>query len=250
MIPTAPVSFDPAERWLVDSLRVLRPSAGFFGTSVDMTEAMVRLEALRKAGVAASATHLLISAAAKAFAANPALHQVVAGSRRTRPERIDIGLSVTGETFIAPVLVIEAADRKSIAEIAEETTRRTPEVKRLDSEKLAGLRKWGGLVPFAFLRRAFMRLAFSNPKFRQQTAGTFQVSTVPMEWAATSVFVATGVLVGGTVHSRVVARNNAPVVRPIMEITLSGDHSVWDGKSAARFLAAVKSELERRVTEP
>jgi pyruvate/2-oxoglutarate dehydrogenase complex dihydrolipoamide acyltransferase (E2) component len=27
-------------------------------------------------------------------------------------------------------------------------------------------------------------------------------------------------------------------------ITLSGDHGVWDGRAAARFLAAVQSELE------
>jgi pyruvate/2-oxoglutarate dehydrogenase complex dihydrolipoamide acyltransferase (E2) component len=30
-----------------------------------------------------------------------------------------------------------------------------------------------------------------------------------------------------------------------MTLTLSGDHGVWDGRAAARFLAAVQGELER-----
>ena len=201
-------SLDFAERWLVDSLRVLRPSFAAYQVTVDMTNALAALEALRRAGTTASATHLLVRAAAVALAQNPALHQLIVGSRRIRPDRVDIGLSVTGETFIAPVLVIEAADRKTIAELAEETARRVPEVRLADQQKLRTLRRWGWM-PFGFLRRAVMRVLFASPGFRQKNAGTFQVSTVPVEWAATSIFVASGVLVGGQVGSRVVAHQNA-----------------------------------------
>ena len=238
-------SLDHAERWLLDSLRVLRPSFVVYQVTIDMTNALRQLEELRQAGVAASTTHLLVRAAALGLAANPALHQVIAGSRRLRPARVDIGLSITGETFIAPVLILEGADQKSVAEIAAETARRVPEVRRADQQKLQSLRRWGGWVPFGFLRRAIMRLMFASPAFRQKNAGTFQVSTAPVEWAATSVFVASGVLVGGQVWSRVVAIDGQPQVRPTMSVTLSGDHGVWDGRAAARFLAAVKSALER-----
>jgi len=65
--------------------------------------ALARFELLRREGVHVGATHLLIQAAAKALAANPQLHQIVAGSKRLRPESVDIGLSVAGETFVAPV---------------------------------------------------------------------------------------------------------------------------------------------------
>jgi pyruvate dehydrogenase E2 component (dihydrolipoamide acetyltransferase) len=238
---------DYAERWMVDSLRVLRPSFVAYQTTVDMTQAMAQLEELRRAGVQATATHLLVRAAAKALASNPALHQAVVGSRRYRNERVDIGLSVTGDTAVAPVLVLEGADQKSVAELAEETARRAPLVREAQKEQLRSLRRWGWLLPFGFLRRAVMRLLFSRGAFRRQTAGTFQVSTVPLDWAATSVFVASGVLVGGQVWSRVVAVDGQPAVRPIMTLTLSGDHSVWDGRAAARFLATVKGELERRA---
>jgi pyruvate dehydrogenase E2 component (dihydrolipoamide acetyltransferase) len=209
-----------------------------------MTHGLQRLEDLRRTGVAATTTHLLVRAAARGLSSNPALHQIVVGAQRRRPGRVDIGLSITGETFVAPVLVLEDADKKTVAEIAAETARRAPEVREADRQKLRTLRRWGWLIPFGFLRRAAMRVLFASPGFRQKTAGTFQVSTVPLDWAATSVFVTTGVLVGGQVWSRVVPIDGQPAVRPMMTITLSGDHSVWDGRAAARFLAAVKTELE------
>src|SRR5712671_4364417 len=91
-------SLDYAERWLRDGLRVLRPALSVLQTTVDMTHAIRRLEDLRREGVQATSTHLLVHAAARALAANPNLHQVIAGNRRHRPARVDIGLSVTGET--------------------------------------------------------------------------------------------------------------------------------------------------------
>jgi pyruvate dehydrogenase E2 component (dihydrolipoamide acetyltransferase) len=237
-------SLDFADRWLRDGLHVLRPALSVHQISVDMTNAGRRLAALRRAGVQASYTHLLIRAAAVALAANPALHVVVAGSRRQKPSSVDIGLSIAGETFVGPVLVVEGADKKGIAEIAEEVTRRAPEVRKADQEMLAVLRRWGRLLPFAFMRRALLRLLFMSPTFRRKGAGTFQVSTVPVDWALTSTFASAGVLVGGQVWSRVIPVDGQPAVRPVMCVTLSGDHGIWDGRAAARFLAAVKTELE------
>jgi pyruvate/2-oxoglutarate dehydrogenase complex dihydrolipoamide acyltransferase (E2) component len=50
--------------------------------------------------------------------------------------------------------------------------------------------------------------------------------------------------VGGQVWSRVIAVDGEPAVRQTMILTLSGDHGVWDGRAAARFLSAVKAGLE------
>lgn len=235
---------DYAERWMRDSLDVLRAPFTAYEVTIDMTNAQQRMEAFRQAGTPVGATHLLIHAAAKALAANPGLHQLIAGTRRHRPDRVDIGLSVAGETFVAPVLLIEGADGKSVPEIAAEIARRAPEVREADRKMLAGLRKWGRLVPFAPLRRAILRRAFSTPAYRRKVAGTFQISTVPNERAFTSTFVAAGVLVAGGVWPRVIAVAGQAVVRPVMSVTLSGDHGVWDGRAAARLLSAVKTELE------
>jgi hypothetical protein len=244
MSVAADESLDYAERWLRDGLSVLRPALSVQQVAVDMTHANEALERFRKQGIAASSTHLLVHAAARALAENPKLHQVIAGTRRYRPDHVDIGLSITGETFVSPVLVIENADRKTIADIAAETIRRAPEIRESDRRMIQVLRQWGRIVPFGFLRRAILRMLFMSATFRRKGAGTFQVSTVPVDWALTSCFSTAGVLVGSQVRLRVVVVDGQPAVRPVMNITLSGDHGVWDGRAAARFLAAVKARLE------
>src|SRR5215472_10820421 len=114
-------SLDYAERWMRDGLRALRPAGvGAYQCTVDMSQALQRLNTLRREGVFATSTHLLVRATARTLAANADLHQLIAGSRRYRPEQVDIGLSVSGEIFVDPVIVIERADQKSVGEIAAE----------------------------------------------------------------------------------------------------------------------------------
>lgn len=236
---------DYAERWLRDGLRTLHPDVSVMQVQVDMTRAMECLDRARRAGVMASATHLVVQAAARALRQNPDLHQLVAGNTRHWPSRVDIGLSITGEAFVAPVLVIEGADGKSLAELVDEIARRTPEAQRADQQMRTALRNWGWLVPVAAARRAILRALFTRPAFRRKGAGTFQISTVPVDWAFTTSFATAGVLIAGQVRSHVVAVDGQPAVRPMMTLTLSGDHGVWDGRRATRFLATVKSWLEK-----
>src|SRR5687768_3408318 len=108
--PAADEVLDYAERWLRDGLAVVRPSFSVIQTTVDMTNAHQRLDALRRRGVHATATHLLVYAAARALSANRQFHQLIAGNRRHRPEHVDIGLSISGDTFVAPVLVVERSE--------------------------------------------------------------------------------------------------------------------------------------------
>jgi pyruvate dehydrogenase E2 component (dihydrolipoamide acetyltransferase) len=246
---TTAESLDYAERWMSDSLRVLQPSVSVSRIAVDMTQALRRLDTFRRSGVHVTSTHLVVHAAARALAENPKLHQIVTGTRRHRPARVDIGLSVSGEAFVAPVLVIERADEKSVEEIAAEVARRTPETQQAHRRLLQSLRRFGWLVPFGPWRRALLGFRFASVAFRRKTAGTFQVTTVPVDWALTSTLVTSGVLTAGRISSHVVAVEGQPVVRPIMSITLSADHAAWDGRAAARFLAAVQSELES-IPEP
>lgn len=237
-------TLDYAERWLRDGLQVLRPSLMVQQITVDATEAMRRVNEFRRTGVQATTTHLLVHAVARALADNRPLHQLIAGNRRIHPDHVDVGLAVTAEKFVGSPLVIEAADQKTIPEIVDEITRRVPDVQRADERLNKLLRRWGWLVPFGFVRRAILRVLFTSPSFRRKGAGTFQISTVPADWALSSSFSSTGVLVGGQVRSRVVVVNGQPAVRPVMILTLSGDHGVWHGQAAARFLAAVKADLE------
>jgi pyruvate/2-oxoglutarate dehydrogenase complex dihydrolipoamide acyltransferase (E2) component len=210
-----------------------------------MTQTEERLDRLREQGLFASHTHFLLHATARALAANPDIHQIVAGNKRYRPSQVDIGLSITGEAFVTPVLVIERADQKSVAELVEEITRRVPEARKADLQMLNMLRRWGWILPFGFIRRALLRMLFTSVSFRRKGVGTFQVSVVPVDWSASANFTAAGLLCGGAVRSRVVVIDEKPAVRPIMTLTLCCDHGVWNGRAATQFLSAVKTELEK-----
>jgi pyruvate/2-oxoglutarate dehydrogenase complex dihydrolipoamide acyltransferase (E2) component len=238
-------SLDYAERWMRDGLRALRPAGvGAYQVTVDMSNALRRLDAHRRQGVLATPTHLLVRATARALAANADLHQMIAGERRHYPDRVDIGLSISGEIFVDPVLVIEGADKKTVPEIAAEIARRVPEVQQADRQMLQMLRRWGWIVPFGVLRRALLRVLFTSSTFRRKGVGTFQVSTASVDWVFGSVFSTAGLLIGGEVRSQVIVKEGQPFVCPVMKLTLCSDHGVWDGRAASRFLVAVQTDLE------
>jgi hypothetical protein len=159
---------DYAERYLRDGLRALHPALAVYQCSADMTKGLATLDSLAKAGIRATPTHLLVSATVRALAANPDLHQLVAGVRRQRPDQVDIGLSITGNIFVDPVLIADGADHKSIEDIAAEIQRRAPEVRAADQRMLKLLRRWGWILPFGILRRAVLRMLFSSPAFRRR----------------------------------------------------------------------------------
>jgi pyruvate dehydrogenase E2 component (dihydrolipoamide acetyltransferase) len=48
----------------------------------------------------------------------------------------------------------------------------------------------------------------------------------------------------GRVRERVVAVDGTPAVRPMVSLTCCLDHAVWNGMDAARFLTALRRELE------
>lgn len=235
---------DYAERWLRDGLAVLRPPMSVYLATFDMTAAMARLEALKSQSPAVSPTSLFIHAVARALRENPGLHQVIAGRSRFRPATVDVGISIAGKSFVAPVLVIREADRKDPGQIAGEIAARSPEVRAADERLYSLLQRWGWLIPFGMVRRLILRTVFRSPGFRHRGVGSIQISTTPTESGIASTFSATAVLVLGPVMSKPMAHQGQVVVRPAMTVTLSGDHGVWDGKAAARFLAAVRDVLD------
>jgi pyruvate/2-oxoglutarate dehydrogenase complex dihydrolipoamide acyltransferase (E2) component len=248
MKPDIKESLNFRERWQRDFLNIDHPAVAILSITIDMTRAFEYLEELRRTGVAATHTHLVVRAAARALAVHTDLHQIVAGNRRMRPGQIDIGLSVSGDTPLPPVLVLSDADRKSVAELVEEIARRAPEAQELDRRFNVALGRWGWLLPFGFLRRAFLRrLVANNLDVRRKLFGALGVSMVPADWGATCVFGASGTLIGGRIQSRVTVVGGQPAVRPMMSLTFSNDHRIWNGSTAMRLLSAIKEELEKET---
>lgn len=236
---------DGAERWFADALRVVEPAGFFEAVDVDMARSQVLIERLRQNNIKATYTHLFVRAAALALTKHPHLHQLVAGTRRVYPERIDIGVSVAGTTFCAPVMIIEDAGNKTLEKTAVEIVTRTPQVREKEVRDLAVLRRWGRLVPAGWLRRALVRWLQSQIWFRRSVAGTFQVTSVPsVDLLVPFMFSAAAALGVARVRDRVVVVDGKPAVRPIVTLACCADHKVWDGMRAATFLVELKRILE------
>jgi acyl carrier protein len=236
---------DYAERWMRNGLEVLDAPGFFIAAEADMTQSRLFLDELHRRGVQASYACLFIRATALALARNPDLHQLVSGSRRCRPAHVNIALSVAGDSFLAPILPLGAAEQKSTAEIAAEVAVGMPRVRAEQQRMFARIRGWGRLIPFAFLRRMLLRLLLKRLLFARPEGPTFQVTCLPdVELLAPFLFTTAGILGVGRVRERVVAEAGRPAVRLGVTLTVCADHRVWDGLRAARFLNEVKQVLE------
>jgi pyruvate dehydrogenase E2 component (dihydrolipoamide acetyltransferase) len=238
-------SLDAAERWFRDGLQ-LCDAPGFLVTSeVDMTRVQALVQQWRATGLKVTYTHIIVRAVALTLQQHPELHQLVVGNRRLYPQQVDIGLSVAGQTFVAPVMVITDAGNKDLAAIAQEVITRTPEIKTKEAEELAVLRKWGGLVPFSWLRQALLRALTRRIGFKRQVAGTFQVTCLPeVDALVPFMFNTTAVLGVGRVGDRVIAVNGEPTVRTTAILSCCVDHKVWDGARASQFMTTLCRILE------
>jgi pyruvate dehydrogenase E2 component (dihydrolipoamide acetyltransferase) len=164
----------------------------------------------------------LIRAIAVACKAEPSLnawHDSQAGARRLI-DRIDIGIAVdTKDGLIVPVLRDaggrSSADlRRGLDRLRADTAARTvpPEELRGATFTLSNFGMFGGR--FAYL------------------------VVVPPQVA---------ILGAGRSEERVLARKGAPAVRRVLPVSLTFDHRAVTGGEAARFLTALKADLERAV---
>jgi len=117
------------------------------------------------------------------------------------------------------VPVIRNADRLSLAELAKQ------------SRELAEKAQKKKLFPLDY------------------EGGTFTISNLGMFGVDNFVAIINppqcAILAVGRVAPRVVAHGEGIAVRPMMTMSLSADHRVVDGATAARFLQEIKGQLEK-----
>jgi len=180
---------------------------------VDMT---VANEKRKAAG--ASYTDAIVAAAAKTLREHPRLRARLDGGELVTSDAANIGLAIALEDGLL-VAVVRDADRKSLEDLAAER------------ERLEGHARAGKLAEHELTGSV---LTVSN----LGTIGIDRFTAIvnPPEAAILAV---------GRVADRVVARDGAPAVRPIATLTLSVDHRVADGATAARYLSALADRLER-----
>lgn len=162
----------------------------------------------------------LVRAIAAASIAEPSLnawYSAAAGERRLA-KRVDVGIAVDTEGgLIVPVL-------RNVGERDARDLRAGLDRMRADAEARS--------IPAAELRGATITLSNFG-----MIGGRFaNLVIVPPQVA---------IIGAGRIGDRVVARNGQPSVRRVLPLSLTFDHRVVTGGEAARFLAALKRDLER-----
>jgi pyruvate dehydrogenase E2 component (dihydrolipoamide acetyltransferase) len=194
----------------------------YVAAEIDMTEAMRLRDAIKKAEAMPdlTVTHLLLKAVAMALPRHPRVNASWRDESVVFHDAANIGVAVALEDgLVLPVL--HGAEALSLGEIAERT---------------------GALVERA-----------RQGKFASDdlTGGTFSVSNVGRVDVDDLVAVINppqaAILATGAVKERPLVRDGSLVAAPTMRATLSCDHRVLNGVEGARFLAEVKSLLEKPV---
>jgi pyruvate dehydrogenase E2 component (dihydrolipoamide acetyltransferase) len=171
----------------------------------------------RRKAAGASYTDVVVSAAAKALAANPRLRSRFDGDAIVEVAGAHVGLAVAvTDGLLVPV--IRDADSKDLAALVKEREHleEGAHAGRLSADALTGA-------------------VFSVSNLGSLGVDRFTALVNPPEAA---------ILAMGRVRDRVVARDGKAEVRPVVTLTLSVDHRVADGADAARFLDDVATRLE------
>ncbi|MEK6646417.1 MAG: dihydrolipoamide acetyltransferase family protein [Candidatus Firestonebacteria bacterium] len=190
--------------------------------SVDMSNAVALRTSLleeykKKVNVKISYNDIIIYATAKVLEENPIINASFAEDKIILHKDINIGMAVSlDDGLIVPV--IKNANKKALIEIV---TQANTLVAKARSNKL---------LP------------------NEYTGGTFTISNLGMydieDFSAIINPPESAILAIGKITNEVVAGNGGIFVKPMMNLTLSVDHRVIDGVTAAKFLQKLKQVLE------
>ncbi len=185
--------------------------------SVDMTE-LARIRAVfKEMNIKASYTDFLVYTAARTLTSFPLLNCSTDGSSIVYKNYVNIGVAVAlPDGLLVPV--VRDAHIKSLSEISKEIA------------ALAGGAKGGTL------------------SIDSLSGGTFTITNLGMFGieSFTPIINQPEVAILGVnaIQDVFVPVNGAPVVKPMLKLSLTTDHRVVDGAVAAQFLAELKKKLE------
>lgn len=215
------IPLTPMRRIVGQRMTQSKQSAPHFYISmdVDMTSVSKLRNEWKERGDAAipSINDFILRASAQALKDFPSVNSSFTEQGIRQHTDINIGVAVALEEGLV-VPVIRNADRLSLIELAKQSRGLTD---KAQNKKL---------IPLDY------------------EGGTFTVSNLGMLGVDSFIAIINppqaGVLAVGRVAPRVVTDGDGIEIKPLMTATLSADHRVVDGASAARFLQRVKMLLE------
>jgi pyruvate dehydrogenase E2 component (dihydrolipoamide acetyltransferase) len=184
---------------------------------VDMTEALAQRARLNAAGARYTVTDFIAQASVLALKEFPAVNSATDGKTVRWHSRVHLGVAVTLDQGLV-VPVVRDADEMTMAELSAR------------SKQLIDKARSGALAP-----DEMSGSTFSISNMGMLDVENFTAIINPGESAILAV--------SSTVKKPVVL-GDAIVARPIMKMTLSSDHRLIDGATAARFVNSIKTKLE------
>jgi pyruvate/2-oxoglutarate dehydrogenase complex dihydrolipoamide acyltransferase (E2) component len=215
---------------------------------IDVTEIRRTLRTLETAGRDISFTAVVMHAVARAVDADRIMHAYRRRNQLILFDEVDVNTQIevdtSGQKIVKPLLV-RAANRKSIEELSKEI--RAGQAPDPDAE-----RRYRAMLAFLRIPRPLRSLAFragmSSPTLFKRFGGTVGLSSVGMfgaggGWGIPIAPPTLMITVGGiATKPRYVDGNLKP--RELLDLTISVDHAVVDGATAARFSRRLAELLE------
>ena len=185
--------------------------------SIDMSDLLRQRKEMKQAGFAISVNVFIIKAVADALKDFPMLNASTDGRSISHRSKINIGVAVSLKDGLV-VPVVKRADSKELDEIQAEVA------------ELADKARNNKLLP------------------EDMQGGSFTISNMGMlnvdNFAAIINPGETGILAVSSTIPTPVVKNGEIQIRDMMKITLSADHRAVDGAEGARFVNALKKQLE------
>jgi pyruvate dehydrogenase E2 component (dihydrolipoamide acetyltransferase) len=185
--------------------------------AVDMTETLAHRARLNAAGARYTVTDFIAHASVLALKEFPAVNSATDGKTVRWHSRVHLGVAVTLDQGLV-VPVVRAADEMTMAELSAR------------AKALIDKARSGGLAP------------------DEMSGSTFSISNMGMldveNFTAIINPGESAILAVSSTVKKPVVRDDAIVARPIMKMTLSSDHRLIDGATAARFVNSIKTKLE------
>jgi len=184
---------------------------------VDMTAALAHRARLNASGSRLTVTDFIARASVLALKDFPAVNSVTDGKTTRWRAHVHLGIAVNLDQGLV-VPVIRDADDMTIDELSAR------------SRALAEKARAGGLAP------------------DEMSGSTFSISNMGMldveNFTAIINPGESAILAVSSTIRKPVARGDEIVVRPMLKMTLSSDHRIIDGATAARFVNRIKANLE------
>jgi pyruvate dehydrogenase E2 component (dihydrolipoamide acetyltransferase) len=184
---------------------------------VDMTEALAHRSRLNAAAARYTVTDFVAQASVLALKEFPAVNSATDGKTVRWHGRVHLGIAVTLDQGLV-VPVVRDADEMTMAELSSR------------AKALIDKARAGGLAP------------------DEMSGSTFSISNMGMldveNFTAIINPGESAILAVSSTVKKPVVRGDAIVVRPTMKMTLSSDHRLIDGATAARFINSIKNKLE------